>query len=291
MRQTLLAVCALAVTSTPAHGKVVEIAPSSPWNVDFGEEKCRLARFFGEEGDKHLLLIEQYWPGESVGMTVAGSSYARYGSREKTELRFSAAQPPVDTKPFTGKIGDFGDGVVYSTIKVGASLNTLGGENSILPSRMRTLDKDAAQKVEFVSLRQRGDEIRLMTGPLDQAFEVLNQCSVDLIGTWGLDVEQHRTATRMPVWTNRNEIVRRIVAYYPRNALIAGEEGIMRMRVIVDTEGKVEDCVIIKASKNDRLNSPACRAMSEARFTPALDAAGQPMRSFFVESIVYQVGR
>jgi TonB family protein len=63
------------------------------------------------------------------------------------------------------------------------------------------------------------------------------------------------------------------------------------MRVVVSTQGTVEDCVILKATNTDRLDSPACRAMLNARFEPALDAAGQPMRSFHAESIVYQMGR
>lgn len=293
VRNAVFVLAALTTTlaATAAQAEVVEIAPSSPWNVDFGATKCRLARFFGEGDARHLLFFEQYWPGEYLGMTVAGPSFARYASRRPTDLRFLAMQEPRETEPFTGSVGEYGEGVIYSTINVAAGITPRNADDSADPARagLPELDKDAARKVEFVSLRQRGDEVRLMSGPLDEAFGVLDQCARDLVADWGLDVEQHRTMTRRPQWTNKDGVVRRIVAAYPREALQRGEQGIMRMRVIVSTEGAVEDCAIIKATNTDRLDSPACRAMLNARFEPALDAAGQPMRSYFAESIVYQV--
>ena len=292
MRRTILALSALAITlaATPAQAKVVEIAPSSSWNLDFGETKCRLARVFGEGDARHILFFEQYWPGQYVGMTLAGPSYSRFRSRAPTDLAFDAAQKPAETQPFKGTVGDFGEGLIYSTVYVAGDKVIEDKSEGAPDLRLPQLDKDAARTVEFIGVKQRGDDIRLMTGPLHEAFAALDACALDLIGTWGLNVEQHRTATRMPQWTNRDGVVRRIVATYPRDAQQKGEQGIMRMRVIVSPEGKVEDCVILKATTTDRLDSPACRAMANAQFEPALDAAGQPMRSYFSESIIYQLG-
>lgn len=289
----LAATLATALAAMPAQAKVVEIAPSSSWNLDFGETKCRLARIFGEGEDRHLLFFEQYWPGKYVGMTVAGPSYGRFASRVRTDLSFAEGQKPRETEPFTGAVGDFGDAVIYSWINVGAGFREeaeIGDVNATKGRGMPQLDKDGARQAQFVGLRQRGDEYRLMTGPLDEAFAALDACALDLVSTWGLDPEQQRTATQMPRWTNRDGVVRRILVAYPRGAQQKGEQGIMRMRVIVSPEGTVEDCVILKATETDRLDSPACGAMANARFEPALDAAGKPMRSFYAESIVYQLG-
>ncbi|HSJ79052.1 MAG TPA: energy transducer TonB [Erythrobacter sp.] len=297
MRRTILALAAFGtalislLAAAPAEAKVVEVPPSSPWNIDFGETKCRLARFFGEGENRHILFFEQYWPGRYVGMTLAGPSYSRFRSRARTDLAFDAVQKPVETQPFTGTVGDFGEGLIYSAVYVARDRANDDGSEATPDQRLPLLDKDVARTVEFIGVRQRGDDIRLMTGPLHEAFAALDTCALDLVGTWGLDPEQQRTATRMPQWTNRDGVVRRIVATYPRDAQQNGEQGIMRMRVVVSTKGTVEDCVILKATSSDRLDSPACRAMLNARFEPALDAAGQPMRSFHAESIVYQLGR
>lgn len=289
MRRTVIALAALAtLAAAPAQAEVVEIAPSSPWNIDFGETKCRLARFFGEGEAKHILFFEQYWPGTRVGMTMAGPSYDRYRSRERTDLRFLAAQEPQESRPFTGTVGEFGEGLIYSSINIAKGITPKGADEDSASARLPSLDMEAARQVEFVATRQRGEELRLVTGPLDEAFAALDACSLDLVGTWGLDIEQHRTATRLPQWINKDAIVRRIMVAYPRGALMSGEQGIMRMRVIVNAQGTVEDCAILKSTETNRLDSPACRAMADARFEPALDAAGQPMRSYFAETIVYQ---
>ncbi len=84
-------------------------------------------------------------------------------------------------------------------------------------------------------------------------------------------------------------VVRRIQDAYPSRARNRGEQGLVRMRVIVSPEGTVENCTIIKATEADNLESPACRAMLGAQFSPALDAAGQPMRSYYVTRITYQM--
>ncbi|QDH33500.1 energy transducer TonB [Porphyrobacter sp. YT40] len=296
MRISLLAVGLALPTmlaAMPAQAEVVEIAPSSAWNLDYGETKCRLARLFGEGDAKHVLFLEQYWPGQGVGMTVAGPSFKRFRSRARTDLAFAEGHEPHRTEPFAGMVEDYGEAVIYSQINIGAALRgdaEKAAADATEDLTLPLLDKDGARRAQFVGLKQRGDEYRLMTGPLDKAFEALDACTLDLVGTWGLDPEAQRTATRMPQWTNRDGVVRRIVATYPREAARTGEQGIMRMRVIVSPEGKVEDCVILKATETERLDSPACRAMANAQFEPALDAAGQPMRSFFAESIVYQMG-
>lgn len=290
MRRSVLALAALSTAlAAPASAEVVEIAPSSPWNVDFAPEKCRLARLFGEGENRHLVFFEQYWPSATFGLTVAGPSFRRFGGRLRTDLSFTAAQEPMRTEPFKGTIGAYGDGLVYSTVSLTEAGEDEDGGRDVLVKSLPGLDLAAAAASEFVSLRQRGREIRLLTGPLDEAFAVLNQCALDLIGEWGLDIEKHRNAQRLPRWTNPDAVVRKIVANYPRGALNDGEQGIMRMRVLVSETGTVEDCIIIRATTTDRLESPACKAMLEARFEPALDAEGKPMRSYFAESVIYKI--
>lgn len=48
LRTTLaLAALSLALAAVPSRAEPVVLKPSSPWSVDFGENKCRLVRFFG----------------------------------------------------------------------------------------------------------------------------------------------------------------------------------------------------------------------------------------------------
>ena len=129
----------------------------------------------------------------------------------------------------------------------------------------------------------------LRTGPLGDAFDALNQCTRDLLKDWGLDPDKHLTARQLPQWENEQRITRRIQAVYPSAAIALGEEGIMRMRVIIDEAGAVSQCKIVSATETQSLQSTACKAMKDARFSPALDAQGQPFKSFYTETIVYRI--
>lgn len=285
----LLAIAPSALAAFPANADTVAVTPSTPWNVDFAEDRCRLARLFGEGEGRHFLFFEQYWPGERLSLMAAGPEFSGFRSRQTTRLKFFESQETLRTEPFTGSMAQFGNGVVYSSVSIETGTDSLEEDTS--PTTLPALDTEFAERVEFVSLDQRGKEIQLITGPLDEAFEVLNTCTESLVAAWGLDLEKHLTATRMPRWTNEREVVRKIGSSYPRSALNRGEQGIMRMRVTVGEDGRVKDCKVIKATETDRLESPACEAMSDAQFEPALDSEGRPMRSYYATSIVYQMRR
>jgi len=289
MRIKLLAatVGCTALLASGAQAKRLDVEPSSSWNVDFGIEKCRLARYFGEGEDRHIVLFDQYWPSESFGLTVGGPGFDRFQSRKRTSLSFSQEKEPMRTEPFAGTVDGVGGAVIYSRVHLETGTDMREEENTRLPQ----LDTALGAKVAHVHLKQGGRDVLLKTGALDEAFEVLNSCTQQLVRDWGLDPAKHLTAQRLVRWTNEKEVTRRIQNDYPRSALFAGEQGIVRMRVMVSEEGAVTDCSIVNATTVESLESPACKEMKRARFDPALDKVGKPFASYFVSSIVYQIGR
>jgi TonB family protein len=296
MRSTLFALSALVVTlaavpvrAAPAAPLVLK--PSSQWNVDYAVDSCRLVRLFGEGEDQHYLAFQQYSPSKVFGLTIAGPGFKKFRSLEKTMVNFSEAQAPRESLPFTGTIGEFGPGVIYVNFGIQEEPEQPEGEPPKAPGPgVPALDLAQGKQVQFVTLRQGKHEVRLDTGRLDQAFAVLNQCTLDLVRDWGLDPERHVTAQTRPFWNNQDVIVRRIQREYPAEAARIGEQGIMRMRVIVSAEGTVESCTILKSTQTEELESPACKMMKNATFDPARDAAGVPFRSYFVTSITYKLG-
>lgn len=265
------------------------LRPSSPWNVDFGETKCRLARFFGEGDDRHLLAFAQYWPDARLGMMAAGSSFKPFVSGRDTDLQFFAAQTPLTTQPYAGTAEGFGATLIYSDVSLENGTAPEGDLTTQAP-QMPQLDTEFAAQVQFVSFKQREHEVRLASGPLREAFKLLNECSTDLVRSWGLDIEQHRTMTRRPLWKNAKSLARKLQQNYPIDAARQGESAILRMRVIVSAEGKTESCQILEATNTQWLESPACRYMQNAQFEPALDTQGKPMRSYYATGIIYVIG-
>lgn len=289
MRQIILAAGAFAALMghTPAQADTVILRPSSQWNVDFGENRCRLARLFTDGSNDHLLYFEQHWPANGSGVTVAGQLFKRFQNRTNTALSTADNRPPLETQPYKGEVERFGETLIYSSLNLGR-----GETNSDQPSSdgaLPQLDTTFADTIDYLSFKQRSREVRFDTGPLGDAFKVLNQCTTGLIEEWGLNGEEHRTALRLPRWINQTEIARKIGANYPQSAANRGEQGIMRMRVIVDVTGGVEDCVVIKATTTEKLESPACNAMEQARFEPGLDAGGKPMRSYYATTVTYRM--
>lgn len=276
-------------STAPASAEPVVLQPSAPWAVDFGVDKCRLTRVFGEGENQHLLAFQQYWPASDTGLTVAGPALATFRSLDRTDVRFFATQKPFRTTPFTGSVQGFGSGVIFSSIDIAVGEPEASSGDEPAATALPQLDLETGSKVEFLELRQGGRLVRLKTGPLDAAFKVLNQCTQDLLRDWGLDVERHRTASAAPRWINQAALVRKIVSDYPARAAAQGEQAIMRMRIVVSAEGGVESCTIVKATDTKRLESDACKVMQGAKFEPARDAVGQPMRSIFATSITYRI--
>lgn len=291
MRRTVLALVALstALVSSPALAEPIVLKASSPWRVDFGEDACRLIRVFGEGREEHYLAFQQYSPSSEAGMTVAGPSFKKFESLGRTQVRFFDAQEPLRARPFTGSVEDFGTGVIFSSLSLAEGAPVPNVFDEPQQGGIEQLDVALGQKARFVELRQGPRVVRLDTGPMGEAFKVLNQCTLDLLNDWGLDAERHQTAQIMPRWTNATPLVRKIIATYPRAGLSKGEQAIMRMRVIVSAEGAVESCTILKATNTTVLESPACEVMQRATFEPARDAEGQPFRSFYATSITYQI--
>lgn len=274
--------------AVPASAETVTVAPNSPWNVNFGEESCRLGRLFGEGEDRHALFLEQFYPAASASMTAAGPGFRRFRSRARTRLRLFEAEEGRNGNPFSGEVEGVGDAMIYSSLSFDGGPPE-GEDAESDKAGLPQLDAEWAKRIEFVSLKQGGKEVRLLTGPLGEAFEVLNLCAQGLVEEWGLDLEQHLSARRRPIWTNEDAVVRRIVDSYPSRALRRGEQAILRMVVMIDPEGAVTDCRILKVTETERLTSPACKAMERAEFEPALDAEGHPMPSYFATAITYVI--
>lgn len=293
MRYAVLAIAAVspALAASPLQAEEpVVLKPASSWNVDFASEKCQLIRVFGEGENRHFLRFQQFSPGRAAGLTVAGPAFKRFRSLAATDLRFYEGQTPHRTRPFTGTVDQFGPGVIYSYVTIDGGMPERPPADAPPVPVGAMLDPALGKQVQFVELRQGDRTVRLATGPLNAAFEVLNECTLDLLREWGLDPEKHKTAQSEPVWTNQDVIARRIMADYPDDAMMEGEQAILRMRVIVSETGTVESCTLLQATKAKELESPACRLMKNATFEPARDATGAAFKSYYATSITYRLG-
>ena len=59
---------------------------------------------------------------------------------------------------------------------------------------------------------------------------------------------------------------------------------------MVDASGAISSCLIAKMTSAEYIETNACEEFERsAEFEPALDAAGQPIDSYYVSTILYRV--
>lgn len=93
---------------------------------------------------------------------------------------------------------------------------------------------------------------------------------------------------RGPSPRNLNRWAGRIQGDYPSRALRAEEQGVVRMRIGIDANGRVSSCTVTGSSGSSTLDEAACRGMQRyARYNPALNAAGNEVSSTTTQSIRY----
>ncbi len=77
---------------------------------------------------------------------------------------------------------------------------------------------------------------------------------------------------------------------YPAAALAANSEGVSKVHWDINTEGKAENCTTVESSGSADLDQAACAAiLSRARYVPALDKKGRPIRSSAERRVRWQI--
>jgi TonB family protein len=72
---------------------------------------------------------------------------------------------------------------------------------------------------------------------------------------------------------------------YPAEAIAAGEEGTVGVRLDVDAAGRVASCTITQSAKSAALDAASCRLLVQrARFKPARDKGGKEIASTYEAS-------
>ncbi|MEM6856702.1 MAG: TonB family protein [Pseudomonadota bacterium] len=264
-----------------------KLAPLRPWNIDFSDNRCRLSRLFGSEEEPHLIFFEQAAPRGRFGVTFAGAELERFKRTDDLALGAERDEPieRID-QYYHGDVTGIGPAIIIPDHSIGRF--TTAGEGSDGTPRLTRagIDLEEAATIERFVLKKGKKVVSFETGDMMPAFQALNVCTSDLLRSWGLDPEKHQ-AYRWPVWTNRVSVSQRIAREYPRGAINRRETGVFRMRVIVEEDGTISECFIEASTQNNQLDSPACLQMRRAKFEPARDAQGQPMRSFYATAISY----
>ncbi|ANY19169.1 Gram-negative bacterial tonB protein [Tsuneonella dongtanensis] len=297
-RLTIALATLLAPVQAASQEAPVVLKPSSKWYMDYGEGHCRLARQFGADADKSVFYLEQYEPGSHFTVLAAGKPF-RIEARRKPTLRFGSGGATVESDKVRGStMGPYGEGVLSTGVSLLPEPDTgpskpfapLGSSN-YTPDPLETfLEPEAVKSISSFELLDKGAPVvRLSLGSLEQPIAAMNACTEELITHWGLDLAEHRGRTRAPYpknnpgeWIGFNE--------YPSDMLRDNKQGIVWFRLDVDAAGEPTACTIQQATDPPEFGGVVCRLiMKRAHFHPALNAQGQPMKSYWRSSVRFEL--
>ena len=256
----------------PSSSAAAPLQPTSKWVVDYSASSCTARRVFGD----HAMSIVPSPLGSSTRVIIEGPGRA---------LR--ARQYPSMVDPADGRGAVKASSLIYP-LKAKARR----GIYSVLPNDLvaRLL---GSGKVEIRAGRQDSRLIwadrsasamgaALAIGGGASLAKAIETCMTDLRKHWGM-VDG---ALPEPAIANQpTGDVRGVFRHedYPEDAIAAEQSGTTSFTLMVDEKGAVMDCAIRQSSGIATLDAMGCQVLRErAKFIPARDLAGKPIKSIFL---------
>ncbi|HSG53969.1 MAG TPA: hypothetical protein VLA45_00840 [Paracoccaceae bacterium] len=309
----LACVAMIAVTTPPA---TAQDAPrvftrSGSWALDAGEESCQLARVFTNGEDQVSLALERIKAENQVRMIVVGNAVRTFRQADEVGYRFMPANDQRSARYISAETPDGEAYYNFGNVTLGANPFAAmdaggpppgppgaGGPPPGGPDGFAPPLYDRAAELEFgagITAIEFNEgllaPIRLETGSLRGAMEALQACTDDLLRSWGLDWQKHQTMTRRAAPAGPAfEWVPEGVVSFEDFAAFGGARN--PFRVMVDATGKPTACQAHWVSLEPRQNEQICQGiMANGNFTPALDAAGEPMASYWMVDYMFGLSR
>jgi TonB family protein len=242
--------------------------PLPAWQVDWGDQYCTLIRLPSAETPF------------VIGMrTIPGSLGANLRLVRRGDDPFPRGIASVALAP-SGR-----------TFEVTSHTEIIQGGESVLGL--------TGLPEEFWDVLATATELHLRRGetvarsiPLSHtnaAVRSLRRCVSDAMAQWGMDEAALRALRQLPQSTNTFGLMN---DDYPESAIRAGISGRLVVRVRVSAEGRATDCAVVATSGHVPFDEAACRAiLRRGRFSPALDANGQPTSIAFAAAVMWLISR
>jgi len=302
MRKKFVATLAAVAPLLTAAVQPVRLQPSSPWDLDYAEDSCRLLRSFGEGPDKTLLLIESDAP-DQMDMVVVGKPLSGYADEVPAKF-LPLAGADMDGRP-AKSLQSGNPAIIWPTVTVlpKEAVEKEKKENEQRPKHRDTrppplnLTEEAAKKAQREAFAagtteleidaRRGHPVILETGSLGEPIRMFDKCSHDSLKDWGVDPDLEAKIVR-PVWapnparwfTNDD---------YPNSMWSKGQQSDIKVRLLVDAAGKPTKRTSLSNYLTPEAEKLVCdRFMKVAKFEPAELADGTKVPSYYINRVRFQ---
>ena len=278
---------ALADGAQDGAGDGVVLEATGPWQLDYGEERCRLTRTLGTGDNLHVVYFEQYAPSRAFVLAAAGPEFGRFQDSRNVDIAFGEQEPREDAGS-VGTLANYGK-AVFSTSMTAERPPELSGQRRGYSNLFGQIDTQVLEGADHIVFTQGRRKLRMNMRSLAAPLKALNQCGEVRLAAMGLDIERHRTMRAGPVLLNKDDISRDVQRSFPRDALRKGQRGEVRVLVTLDPAGEIASCRVQEMVEFPDVTKRVCAAMGQADYTPAIDAEGEAMASFATLTIAYDI--
>jgi hypothetical protein len=288
-------ICAsLAMPVAAAAPAPLILKPSSTWHVDYADERCRLARQFGDSKQTVLLFVDLYGPSEYFQMTIAGKLVRSAVQKGDANIQFGPSEEEQKLSFVSGTIGKEPALLFSRSARIAppnaAELLAIKERSDDEWINLQPISEERKKAVRYLRIgKPLRKPVTLETGSLRGPLAALDTCVENLVTSWGVDVQKHKTLTRKAEpskspgdWIKSSD--------YPENMLMAGQPALVSFRLSIGTDGVPTACHIQATTRPKEFDNAVCKSvMRRARFSPALDAQGQPLASYYQNNVYFRL--
>lgn len=292
----IFAIAGLTTTSPlMAKKEAVSLSPSSQWVINFTNDECSLNRKFGEGEDNVIVFISRYQPTDWFEIYFVSERFGKRSGNKPIKIQFGSDNP-VQTAEFSRGLTEQNKPalILSDSLRIAPpseiEQRILAQKNVPAGFFIAHITDEQERKVDFIKFTPpRSSEISLETNTMAGAFKALRNCNDGLLDNWGIDVEKHKTITSyVTPKSNPQDWIRS--GDYPRTQLQKGQIAIIQFRLNIDTNGRATDCFIQRSIGDEAFDKAVCNnLLKRSEFNPALDNDGNPMDSYFIDKVRFQL--
>jgi len=233
------------------------LQPLGKWNVSNGDTLCIASRSYGSPRGPVSLSIVPSPNGETYEFLVGS--------------RYSAAERAMEEQ---GSV-DFGSGPISAWALF---YQTANRSSDVHDFRIPAPEMARAESAPTVTLRiSDSSDFTFALDSMPQVLSQLRACTTELERHWNLGGERNGMFSKQAKADLRSVFS---PEDYPLQALRKGQGGTGQYLLLVDEHGKVDGCQVLQATGAPVLDVTACVVIeNKAKFAPALDKSGNPVRS------------
>lgn len=302
MKSILRYVVIAAVVAAPlpvaaASKEAQRLKPSSPWNIHYADDSCRMMRSFGEGGDQVTLILDRFEPDDSLYVTFVGKRFPMGPLERDIDIRFGPREEAQQATFYTATMDDATPAAMvmggirlapHGAAEMAARQAAVKAKRYDFEWSKITPEQEAA--ASFIEVkRATRTPFLLETGSLGAPMKALRQCADELLAIWGVDAAVQAGLTRKAV-PKSNPGTWLTYKDYPPMMLSEGRRGVVHFRLDIDATGAPKACHIQQSTRPEKFDQAVCQAvMRRAAFEPALDAEGNPVASYFAGTARFQL--